>query len=233
MISTAIFDLDGLLADTERIHCRAYQMAFAEKAVELSEDEYAEHWIRQGKGIVDWVDNHSLRFDPHALRQRKSEHYLTLLETSLRPMDGALQLLEALKGKLRIGLASSSYRDAIDGVLSGLKIAHYFEVIVSGLDVARLKPAPDIFLKAANDLGVAPSECLVLEDAEKGVVAAHLAGMRCIAVPNDFTRHHDFSKATLVCASLAEVSLGLIRSLERTPISLACGSATARTGIVP
>lgn len=233
MITAAIFDLDGLLADTERLHCRAYQMALAEKDVELNETEYAEHWIRHGKGIVDWVENHGLRFDPHALRQRKSEHYLTLLESSLRPMDGALQLLEALKGNLRIGLASSSYRDAIDGVLSGLKIANYFEAIVSGLDVAKVKPAPDIFLKAADDLGVAPSECLVLEDAEKGVVAAHLAGMRCIAVPNGFTRHHDFSKATLVCASLAEVSLGLLHSLESTPITLPCGTATARTGIIP
>lgn len=233
MITAAIFDLDGLLADTERLHCLAYQMALGELDVGLNESEYAEHWIRHGKGIVDWVENHGLRFDPDALRQRKSEYYLTLLETSLRPMDGALQLLEALKGKLRIGLASSSYRDAIDGVLSGLKIAHYFEVIVSGLDVARLKPAPDIFLKAAADLGVAPPECLVLEDAEKGIVAAHLAGMRSIAVPNGLTRHHDFSKATLVCASLAEVSLGLIRSLESTPITLGCGSTTARTGIVP
>lgn len=232
MITAVIFDLDGLLADTERLHCRAYQMAFAEKDVELTETEYAEHWIRLGKGIADWVENHGLRCDPHALRQRKSEHYLTLLETSLRPMDGALQLLEALQGKLRIGLASSSYRDAIDGVLSGLKIAPYFGVIVSGLDVAKVKPAPDIFLKAADDLGVAPSECLVLEDAEKGVVAAHLAGMRCIAVPNDLTRHHDFSKATLVCASLAEVSLGLLRSLASKPINLACGSALARTGIL-
>ena len=232
MISAAIFDLDGLLADTERLHCRAYQMALAEKALELNESEYAEHWIRHGKGIVDWVENHGLRFDPHALRQRKSEHYLTLLESSLRPMDGALELLETLNGNLKIGLASSSYRDAIDGVLSGLKIAHYFEVIVSGLDVARVKPAPDIFLKAAGSLGVAASQCLVLEDAEKGVVAAHLAGMRSIAVPNRLTRHHDFSKATMVCASLTEVSLALLRRLESTPITSACGSASAGTGIV-
>lgn len=233
MITTAIFDLDGLLADTEHLHCRAYQMALAEIDVELNESEYAEHWIRRGKGIVDWVENHDLRFDPYALRQRKSEHYLTLIGTSLRPMDGALELLEALNGNLKIALASSSYRDATNGVLSGLKIAHYFDVIVSGLDVARVKPAPDIFLKAADDLGVAPSECLVLEDAEKGVVAAHLAGMRCIAVPNGLTRHHDFSKATLVCASLADVSLALLRKLENTPSSLPSGSAAARMGIVP
>jgi HAD superfamily hydrolase (TIGR01509 family) len=213
MISTVIFDLDGLLADTELLHCQAYQMAFAERGVELGTGDYAEHWIRHGKSIADWVDLRRLTFDPNALRMRKSQHYLNLLESSLRPMDGAIELLDALRGKFRIALASSSYRDAIDGVLAGLRIASYFEVIVSGLDVAKVKPAPDIFLLAARVLRVDPTDCLVFEDAEKGVIAAHCAGMRCIAVPNDFTRHHDFSKATRVCASLREVNLDLLRSL--------------------
>jgi beta-phosphoglucomutase-like phosphatase (HAD superfamily) len=128
-------------------------------------------------------------------------------------MEGALELLKALHGTKKIALASSSYRDAVDGVLSGLNIAHFFEVIVTGLDVPRVKPAPDIFLKAASQMGVKPSECLVLEDAEKGVLAAYHAGMRCIVVPNEHTRHHDFSKATRVCASLAEVTPELLDSL--------------------
>ena len=78
-----------------------------------------------------------------------------------------------------------------------------------------VKPAPDIFLLAARLLRVDPAECLVFEDAEKGVIAAHRAGMRCIAVPNDFTRHHDFSMATRVCASLREVNFDLLAELER------------------
>lgn len=218
MISTVIFDLDGLLADTEPLHCRAYQMAFAERGVGLNANEYAEHWVRNGKGIVDWVESRGLAVDPHGLRARKSEHYLTLLESSLRPMEGALELLDALQGIRRMALASSSYRDAIDGVLAGLQIAPYFEAIVSGLDVANVKPSPDIFLKAARDLAVDPSECLVLEDAEKGVIAAHRAGMRCVAVPNDFTKHHDFSMATRVCSSLREVNFDFLRELEQSAV---------------
>jgi HAD superfamily hydrolase (TIGR01509 family) len=218
MISTIIFDLDGLIADTEPLHCRAYQIAFAERGVELNANEYAEHWVRNGKGIVDWVESRGLDLDPHGLRVRKSEHYLTLLESSLRPMEGAMELLEALQGIRRMALASSSYRDAIDGVLAGLQIAPYFEAIVSGLDVANVKPSPDIFLKAARDLAVDPSECLVLEDAEKGVIAAHRAGMRCVAVPNDFTKHHDFSMATRVCSSLREVNFEFLGELEHTAV---------------
>jgi HAD superfamily hydrolase (TIGR01509 family) len=213
MISTVILDLDGLLADTEPLHCRAYQLAFRERGVALDAGEYYEHWVQHGYGIVDWLTWHNLDLDPHALRRRKSEHYLKLLESSLKPMDGALELLAALKGKIRIALASSSYRDAIDGVLAGLRIADCFEAIVSGQDVAKVKPAPDIFLHTAHRLAVAPSECVVLEDAEKGVIGAQLAGMRCVAVPNEFTRHHDFSKATRVCASLREVNLDFLRSL--------------------
>lgn len=218
MVAAVIFDLDGLLADTESLHCRAYQMALTEHGVQLAEREYAEHWVRFGKGIADWVTIRGLALDPHALRLRKAKHYLDLLASSLRPMEGALDLLKFLSGKTKIALASSSYRDAIDGVLAGLGIAHFFEVIVSGLDVAQVKPAPDLFLKAANDLNIEPSECLVLEDAEKGVVAAYLAGMRCIAIPNEYTRHHDFSKATMICSSLKEITPEILNDIGTAPI---------------
>ena len=214
MIPALIFDLDGLLVDTESLHCRAYQMALQEHGVELRDTDYAEHWVRFGKGIADWLSLRSSPLDPQALRLRKAQHYLNLLVSSLRPMEGALELLESLHGRTKIALASSSYRDAIDGVLAGLDIARYFEIIVSGLDVEQVKPAPDIFLKAASDLGLKPSECVVLEDAEKGVMAAHRAGMRCIAVPNQYTRHHDFSKATRVCSSLKEITPEFLESLD-------------------
>ena len=216
MITTVIFDLDGLLADTEQLHCRAYQMALQEHDVQLAAADYGEHWVRRGKGIDDWLARQGLNLDPVRLRARKAEHYQVLLGSSLRPMAGATALLARLQGAMRIGLASSSYRDAVDGVLHGLGMASYFETIVSGSEVARVKPAPDIFLKAANRLGVAPAECVVLEDAEKGVLAAQAAGMPCVAVPNGYTRDHDFSQATQICASLNQVSVELLRNLRET-----------------
>ncbi len=213
MITTVIFDLDGLLADTEWLHCQAYQLALFEHHVGLTAADYGEHWVRRGKGIQEWLCQHGFELDPGALRARKAIHFQALLRSSLRPMEGAADLLDRLTGTMRIGLASSSYRDAVDGVIHGLGIAGYFETIVSGLDVARVKPAPDIFLEAAHRLGVDPAECAVLEDAEKGVLAARAAGMQCVAVPNDYTRDHDFSQAARVCSSLNEVTVNLLRNL--------------------
>ncbi len=213
MITTVIFDLDGLIADTEPLHCRAYQEVLQSEGATLTEADYIEHWVRSGKGIGDWLARHGLDLDPLALRLTKSARYLELLASSLRPMDGDLQLLERLHGNKTLALASSSYRDAVEGVLAGLNIAHYFTAVVSGLDVPRVKPAPDIFLAAASQVGAVPSECVVLEDAEKGVIAAYHAGMRCIAVPTRYTRNHDFSKASRVCSSLNDITLELLEAV--------------------
>lgn len=214
MITTVIFDLDGLLADTEPLHCAAYQHALQCEGLGLAEADYIEHWVRTGKGIKEWVEDHGCGLDPLALRTSKSQRYLELLASSLRPMNGALDILAKLHGNKTLALASSSYRDAVDGVLTGLNIGHYFEAIVTGLDVPRVKPAPDIFLAAARLVRALPAECVVVEDAEKGVLAAHQARMACIAVPNHYTRHHDFSKAARVCASLTEIDLDMIDALS-------------------
>jgi HAD superfamily hydrolase (TIGR01509 family) len=214
MITSIIFDLDGLLADTERLHCMAYQDALRVYGAAVTDHEYAEHWVRSGRGITEWITDRGLTLDPIALRAHKSRCYLDLLISELRPMEGAIALLEHLHGRKKLALASSSYPDAVDGVLAGLGIARYFQVIVTGLDVPRVKPAPDIFLAAAQQLGATPAECVVLEDAEKGVIAASLAGMRCIAIPNQHTLHHDFSKANRVCSSLNDVTVEMLETLE-------------------
>jgi len=214
MISTVIFDLDGLLTDTERLHCKAYQQTLAEVGVNLTEEEYAAHWIRRGLGIADLVRARGLGFDPHKLRQRKSQLYLVLLDTHLQFRPGGLVLLQRLRGRKRMALASSARSDAVQGVLQRLNIGYYFEVVVTEADVARLKPHPDLFLHVAERMGVSPVECLVLEDAEKGVLAARAAGMKVIAVPQPLTQDNDFSKATRVLRSLEEVTAEMIDLLE-------------------
>ena len=212
-ISTVIFDLDGLLSDTERLHCDAWRQTLAGVGVDVSEEEFAAHWIRTGLGIEEFVQLRGLSHDPHVLRRSKFGVFVALVETSVCAMPGALELVQALHGKKRLGLATSSFRENAELVLRRLDLTRYFEVIATNESVARVKPHPDLFVHVAERMGVAASECIVLEDAEKGVVAAHAAGMKVIAVPTPHTRDNDFSKATRVVSSLTEVTLPLLDSL--------------------
>ena len=212
-VSAVIFDLDGLLSDTECLHCEAYRLALAEVGVALGEDEYARHWIQSGLGIADFVTRRRLPHDPLALRRRKAAVYRDLLSTSLRPMPGAVEVLERLRGVKRMAVATSAYGEDARRVLAALGIAGFFEAVVAGDDVARIKPHPDVFLLAAGRLGVPPAACVVLEDAEKGVTAARAAGMRVVAVPNRHTAGNDFSRATRVVTSLHEVDAALLDAL--------------------
>ena len=213
MISTVIFDLDGLLTDTERLHCQAWRQTLAGVGVQVSEEEYADHWIRAGLGIDGFVHLRGLHHDPQVLQRSKRGVFVTLLETSLCPMPGALALIETLHGKKRLAVATSSFRENAELILQRLDLERYFEAIATNESVARVKPHPDLFLHVAERLGVAASECVVLEDAEKGVLAAHAAGMKVIAVPTPHTRGNDFSRATRVVSSLSDVSLPLLDAL--------------------
>ena len=214
MISTVIFDLDGLLADTEGLHRQAYRDVLGNYGVTVTDQEYEEHWIRQGKGITEFLLERNLALDPDTIRRNKSERYNELVRCSVRPMPGALELLAQLRSRKSLALASSSYPEAVAAVVAALGIAACFQVIVSRGDVARVKPAPDLFLLAAAKLGVTPAQCVVLEDAEKGIKAAVAAGMKCIAVPNEHTFNNDFSGATLVAGSLLEITPEVIDGLS-------------------
>ena len=205
MSTTIIFDLDGLLADTEPLQMQAYQQALRMYGVTLTDDEYARHWIRAGLGIDQFVANRRLPIVPAAVRQQKKQYYQALLDTSLHAMPGALKLLERLYRRKRLAVASVSFRDNVEQILQRLDFARYLDAVVTGEDVEHGKPAPDIFLYTARQLKVEPSECVVIEDAEKGILAAKRAGMKSIAVPNRHTLDNDFSAAAYVVNSLLEV----------------------------
>jgi HAD superfamily hydrolase (TIGR01509 family) len=128
-------------------------------------------------------------------------------------MPGAIALVRALHGRKRLALATSSSLESAAMVVARVDVKRYFEVIATYKSAPRRKPHPDVLLYVAGRLAVPPSECVVLDDAEKGIVAAHAAGMRSIAVPTPDTRHNDFSKATLVVPSLEAISIELIDSL--------------------
>ncbi len=215
-LKAVLFDLDGLLTNTEELHLEAWRRALRERGVEVTPEEYAELWIRRGLGPRDVLKLKKLegKLDVEALMRRKDELFRELAERHLALLPGALELLRALKAKgLKLALVTSARRPAVDVVLDRLKLRDFFDVIVTNEDVRRSKPDPEPFLVAAERLGVRPSDCVVLEDAEKGVVAAKRAGMRVIAVPNGLTRDNDFSQADAVVGSLEELSPERLQAL--------------------
>ncbi|MFH1132974.1 MAG: HAD family hydrolase [Nanoarchaeota archaeon] len=148
------------------------------------------------------------------LFEKRLHIYLEMLKRELAPMPGLMDLLDRLKAYgLRLAIASSSVRPHIDTAVDLLMIRQYFQVIVSGAEVKKGKPHPDIFLEAARPLGLAPADCLVIEDAENGVMAARAAGMKVIAVPSRFTAHHNLSAATAIVPSLHAITIELIQTI--------------------
>jgi HAD superfamily hydrolase (TIGR01509 family) len=217
MIKAVIFDMDGLMIDSEIIHSKSYETVLKEYGVIPN---YKKSGIvhTTGIGALDnWkqlIKQYTLNEKIDILIDKKRTVHQKLLKENLIPMSGLIPLLKLLKNnKFKIAIGSSANRDNINILTEAFNITHYFDAIVSGQSVTRRKPNPDIFLKAEEELKVSPNNCLVLEDAENGVVAAYAAGMKIIAVPNNYTKYEDFSKANNVVNSLKSVTMDLINSL--------------------
>ena len=211
-LRAVIFDFDGLLGDTEEIHSRTWRCALGECGVAVSPEEFADHWIRRGLGIAEFVRSRSLAHDPDVLLERKKTLYLAEIARELREMPGALALLDTLRGRVPLALVTSGRRVMVEPALERLGMSGRFEAMVTLEMVENQKPHPEPFARAAALLGVAPATCVALEDAEKGVLSAAAAGMPVIAVPNEHTRGHDFSRAALIVTSLREITF---EALER------------------
>ena len=205
--------MDGLLVDSEPVHARNSLQALEKQGVKISEQEFYAHWTRAGKTIHHFNEERGAKVDISKYRKDKQEAYLDLVKTHLKPMPGALQKVRELKKHFKLALVSASTGEEVRIILEHVGLQNTFDLIISADDVKNPKPAPDAFLLAASKLDVRPEECLVLEDAWKGVEAAHRAGMKVVAIPCAYTKDNDFSKADKVLGSLKELTLEMIEEL--------------------
>jgi HAD superfamily hydrolase (TIGR01509 family) len=204
-IDAVIFDMDGVLLDSEPLHEEAMQSILVDCGVTT-----ATGLLHVGMTTQDsfrlLCGELGLPHDPAALDARYSARVIPLLRERATPLPGVPEVPRALKARgVRLAVASSSRPEVIEATLAALGVQPLFEVVVSAVEVPHGKPAPDVFLEAARRLGVVPTACVVIEDSERGVQAARAAGMRCVAVPCSVTRSHDFSRATLVLGGLPEL----------------------------
>ncbi|MBI5357475.1 HAD family phosphatase, partial [Candidatus Saccharibacteria bacterium] len=166
------------------------------------------------QNIKNMKSKHRLEPSIDELLDLRSSIYDKLLDEGVEPMPGLRDLIKSLKQNgIKIGVASSATRENIEKVLKMIGLDNTFDIIVSGAEVKNSKPAPDVFLKAAQDLDVNPSNCIVLEDAYSGVIAGKAAGSTVIAIPNKYTINDDFSEADHIFRSLTELDFDKIQKL--------------------
>jgi HAD superfamily hydrolase (TIGR01509 family) len=201
-----IFDMDGVIVDSEPRH----EQAFLETVTELG---YADkHGLRFADYLgrsdhVLWVDFINKHNPPHSLKEllaMKRERVAEILRREQPLFDGLFELVERLAAKIPLALASGSERLIVDEVLKLRDLRRFFAATVSASEITHGKPAPDIFLKAARLLGVEPPGCWVIEDSKPGVAAALAADMRVIAITNTHPAE-ELANATHVVATYAEI----------------------------
>jgi HAD superfamily hydrolase (TIGR01509 family) len=173
-----IYDFDGTLVDTMPIHYEAYRRTFAEVGLELTRDQFfANIGGKARETIPRFLAGRPCPHSIDELHARKQAIAAELLESADLPRLATSALLPVFHGVHPIALASSGSRSGIEIVLRRLDWTRYFDAIVTGADAPRGKPAPDLFLLAAERIGVPCADCLVFEDTDDGVAAARAAGM--------------------------------------------------------
>lgn len=215
-----IFDNDGVLVDSEHLSVEAYDMALAEQGVRV-EDGAVDSLI----GLTDLDIVRKLEqvggkmIDGELFRNRKALLYFQAVkEQGLHSFAGIPELVNSLvSAGIPIAVASSGSREKIEVNLSAIGLFKYFPVIISGEEVKNGKPAPDIFMKAAEELGVPYDRCIVIEDSINGLIGAKAGGMKSVGFTSTFPESKLSPHADLVVDSLKEISVDSLRKIALNP----------------
>lgn len=204
--AAVVFDMDGVIVDSEPLHARAFlevvgQMGYREthglNIADFIGRSDQELWTA-------FVQRHKPKETLEELLARKRQRVVEILRAEQPLYDGLPELIEGLAGKYQLALASGSERAVVDAVLAFKGLARFFQATVSGSDILRGKPAPDIFLRAAELLGVMPGDCWAIEDSKPGIAAGLAAGMRVIGITNTHPAE-ELLGATQVVATYQEI----------------------------
>jgi HAD superfamily hydrolase (TIGR01509 family) len=181
-----IFDMDGVMVDSEERHERAFLEVVREIGYGDKFDlRFADYIGRSDQELwVDFVARHKPSQTVAELLARKRQRMVEIIQREQPVFDGLPELVEKLSTRYALALASGSERLVVEEVLKLKRLASFFSAVVSGSDIQRGKPAPDIFLRAAELLKVGPQSCCVVEDSKPGVAAGLAAGMQVIAITN-------------------------------------------------
>jgi HAD superfamily hydrolase (TIGR01509 family) len=188
-LKAVLFDMDGVLLDSEEYICRAGIMMFKEKGFEVSPEDFLEFTgMGENRYLGGVAEKNGIPFELEKDKARTYEIYGEIVQGKLEPFEGVVAFIEKCRQRgLKLAVASSADPPKVNINLAEIGIpASTFDTVVTGLDIAHKKPAPDIFLKAAANLGERASDCLVIEDAVSGVAAGKAAGAKVLAMTSSF-----------------------------------------------
>jgi len=209
--SAVIFDLDGVLIDTERLAFTAWQRKLSEMGFSLEESDYRVMIGLDADQTVSYVQvKTGIVSDPTTLLADHEKMMLAILDREIEPLPGATDLVWELHDRgYPLGIASNSSLDYVARALKGLGLEGAFTAIISREQVRNGKPAPDIYLAACAALGESPLQCLAVEDSIVGVKSAAAAGVRCIAIPAPGIPKEEFRVAYAIFESLPALRASL------------------------
>ncbi|WP_446898953.1 HAD family hydrolase [Clostridium sp. LBM24168] len=215
-VKAVIFDMDGVIIDSEPAHLRINNKMFEKLKIDVSDEEKLKFVGATTSSVWEIIKGkYNLSYSIGELVKMDRDLYMKDLKSTsnIKPITGVDVLIKKFyKNKLKLAIASSSPMDVIKIIISNFKLNRYFDYLITGDEVKRSKPAPDIFLKAAELLGVLPKECVVIEDSKNGIQAAKSAGMYCIGFLNLNSGQQDLSKADLVVDSLESIDFNNLNS---------------------
>jgi beta-phosphoglucomutase len=204
-----IFDMDGVLVDSFHAHYLSWLQMGQASGLTFTEAEFAATFGRTSREIIEhfWGGGRLTDAEIAALDVVKEAAYRQIVARDLPAMPGAREVLGKLHAAgFRLALGSSGPPENVALVLERLEVRPWFSAVVTGADVTRGKPDPQVFLLAAEHLGVEPSRCAVVEDAPAGIAAAHAAGMTAVGFPSTGRRPEDLAAADCLIQSLRELT---------------------------
>jgi beta-phosphoglucomutase len=217
-----VFDFDGVLADTEQLHLRAYQRVLSRRGWRLDEAAYFERYLgyNDEEMLRLYAADHELPLDAAgtgALVREKTVVYQEALDTGSVLYPGAAACVRQLGQRFPLAIASGSLREEILRILRAEGLTEAFRAVVSADDVTRSKPAPDPYLAAAAQLGVSPANCVAIEDSHWGLDSARTAGMRTIAVTTT-SPAAKLAAADRVLQRVDEITVALVEGVFGMPL---------------